>query len=143
MNETIGTLSYVMRSSSMANALSKEVLVVEDQVLVRMMAADALEDNGFRAWEAGDADEALKALAEHPSIGLLFTDIDMPGAMDGLELARRVLAERPHVELVVTSGACTLTDDDLPDHGTFLRKPYLPLRLLKIVMEKLEDQREA
>jgi CheY-like chemotaxis protein len=137
----IGTLTYVVRSTSMANANSKEVLVVEDQVLVRIMAADALEDHGFTAWEAADADEALKTLMEHPSIELLFTDIDMPGSMDGMALVRRVHAERPHVKLVVTSGAFTLTDEDLPDHGTFLRKPYPPLRLVEVVSEKFDGYR--
>jgi CheY-like chemotaxis protein len=116
----------------------KEVLVVEDQLLVRMMAADALVDYGFMAWEAGNADEALEALIEHPSIGLMFTDVDMPGGMDGLELARLVHEERPDVELVVTSGAVTLADKDLPDHGTFLPKPYPAQRLVQIVSTKLE-----
>jgi CheY-like chemotaxis protein len=116
----------------------KEVLVVEDQLLVRMMAADALVDYGFMAWEAGDADEALEALIEHPEIGLMFTDVDMPGRMDGLELARQVHDERPDVELVLTSGAVTLTEQELPDHGTFLPKPYQPQRLVQIVSSKLD-----
>jgi CheY-like chemotaxis protein len=87
-----------------------------------MMATDALVDYGFMAWEAGDADEALQALDQHPSIGLMFTDVDMPGGMNGLELAHRVHAQRPDVELVITSGAMTLGSQDLPDHGTFLPK---------------------
>jgi CheY-like chemotaxis protein len=134
----IGTAVYLARSSKMANEIPKEVLVVEDQALVRMMAADALVDGGFMAWEAGSAHEALDALHEHPSIGLLFTDVDMPGGMDGLELARQVHDERPEVELVITSGAVTLAEEDLPDHGTFLPKPYPPQRLVQIVSAKLE-----
>jgi CheY-like chemotaxis protein len=116
----------------------KEVLVVEDQLMVRMMAADALVDHGFMAWEAGNADEALEALDEHPAIGLMFTDVDMPGGMDGLELARHVHAERPDIALVVTSGAIALADEELPDHGTFLPKPYPAQRLVQIVSAKLE-----
>jgi CheY-like chemotaxis protein len=68
----------------------------------------------------------------------MFTDVDMPGGMDGLELARHVHAERPDVELVVTSGAVTLAAEDLPDHGTFLSKPYQPQRLVQIVSAKLD-----
>jgi CheY-like chemotaxis protein len=134
----IGTPVCLMRSLMMANDIPKEVLVVEDQALVRMTAADALVDGGFMAWEAGNADEALEALDQHPSIGLLFTDVDMPGGMDGLELARHVHNERPDVELVVTSGAVTIAGKDLPDHGTFLPKPYPAQRLVQIVASKLE-----
>ena len=118
----------------------KEVLVVEDEPLVRMVAADALADNGIMAWEAADADEALKVLDEHPSIGLVFTDVNMPGAMNGLGLAHEVSIRRPDVSLIVTSGAITLKDEDLPDHGSFLAKPYPTQRLVSIVAKKLDRQ---
>ena len=125
----------------MLEARPKEVLVVEDRTLIRMMAADTLVDHGFMAWEAADAYEALRALVEHPAIGLLFTDVDLPGGMDGLELARQVHADRPDVELVFTSGAEALDEKDLPNHGTFLPKPYAPQRLVNIVSAKLDGQR--
>lgn len=134
----IGTPCCLVRSSHVESEIPKEVLIVEDQALVRMMAADALVDHDFMAWEAGSADEALDTLNEHRAIGLLFTDVDMPGDMDGLELARQVDAERPNVELVITSGAVTLAEEDLPDHGTFLPKPYPPHRLVQIVSAKFE-----
>jgi DNA-binding NtrC family response regulator len=94
------------------------------------------------AWEAGDADEALHVLAEHPHIGLVFTDVNMPGAMNGLGLAYEVNLRRPDVSLIVTSGAVSVTDEELPDHGTFLPKPYPTERLVNIVIRKLDSPEE-
>ena len=122
----------------MLKKIPQEVLVVEDEALIRMVAADALADRGIMAWEAADADEALAALEQHPLIGLMFTDVNMPGAMNGLDLAHRVSIAHPGVELIVTSGAVTIADEDLPDHGTFLAKPYPTGRLVEIVAEKLD-----
>ena len=124
----------------MPNALPQEVLVVEDEPLIRMVAADALSDRGIMAWEAADACEALQSLGEHPRIGLVFTDINMPGEMNGLALARQVNVLRPDVKLIVTSGAVTVAEDELPDHGTFLPKPYPTERLVQVVEEKLDGQ---
>ncbi len=112
--------------------------MVEDEPFVRMVAADALADQGIMAWEAGDADEALDLLEQHPRVGVVFTDVTMPGEMDGLELAHRVNALRPDVKLVVTSGAVTIADEDPPDNGTFLAKPYPTERLVRVVTEKLD-----
>lgn len=111
--------------------------------MIRMVAADALADYGLVAWEAGDADEALELLKQHPSISLLFTDVNLPGDLSGIELARRVHEERPTVELVITSGGSIVANDDLPDHGTFIRKPYPIDRLLQIVATKLEGHEKA
>jgi CheY-like chemotaxis protein len=122
----------------MTISLPKEVLVVEDEPFVRMVAADALTDHGIMAWEAGDAGEALNVLAEHPNIGLVFTDVNMPGEMDGLGLAHEVNRLRPDVSLIVTSGAVAVADEELPDSGTFLSKPYPTRKLLQIVEEKLD-----
>ena len=116
----------------------KEVLIVEDEPFTRMGAADALSGAGLQIREASDAREALQLLSDHPQIGLLFTDIDVPGDMDGLALAENVYAARPDMQFVVTSGAKTVTDRDLPDHGTFLSKPYAPDRLVQIVKRKLD-----
>jgi DNA-binding NtrC family response regulator len=123
--------------------LPAEVLIVEDEALVRMEAADALADRGVMAWEAGDADEALLVLDQHPRIGVVFTDVDMPGSMNGLDLAHQVSADRPDVGLIVTSGAVLIADEQLPDHGTFLPKPYPTSRLVDIVTRKLEEPASA
>ena len=111
--------------------------MVEDEPLTRMVAADAMAERGIMAWEAADAEEALTLLKDHPRIGLLFTDVDMPGRMNGLELAQEVSISHPDVGLIVTSGAFRMADKDLPDHGTFLPKPYPTAKLAKLVRQKL------
>ena len=121
--------------------IPKEVLVVEDDAMIRIVAADALADRGIMAWEAGDANEALHVLEQHPHIGLLFTDVNMPGDMNGLGLAHEVSVIRPDVKLIVTSGASTVADSDLPDHGIFLPKPYPAQRLADMVAWKLDAER--
>ena len=120
----------------------KEVLVVEDEPLVRIAAADALVDRGIMAREAGNASEALEALDNHHQIGVVFTDINMPGEPDGLGLAEQVSVERPDVEIIVTSGARQMRDEDLPDDGVFLAKPYTPERLVQVVEQKLQGDAE-
>lgn len=119
---------------------SPEVLIVEDEFATRMVAADAISDMGLQVHEASDAKEALGEMDEHPNIGVLFTDIQMPGQMSGLKLAEQVHQDRPDVELIVTSGGLTLEDSDLPDNGTFLSKPYQTSRLVEIVDQKVEDR---
>lgn len=101
------------------------VLVVEDEPLVRMAIADHLADDGFEVFEAGNADEAIEILQTNPAIQIMFTDIDMPGSMDGLRLSAAVRDRWPPVRIIVTSGQVT----DLPDGSMFFSKPY---RLLEI-----------
>lgn len=100
------------------------VLIVEDEGLIRMMAVDMLEDAGFEVIEAATADAALTILETDPTVGVLFTDIDMPGSMTGLDLAGCVAERWPHIRLVVTSGRFRLTNQEVPDSGWFVRKPY-------------------
>ena len=100
------------------------VLVVEDDDLVRLLAVDVLAEAGFRVYEATGADGAIRTLEEREDIGAVFTDIDMPGSMDGLELARRVGGRWPHVRVIVTSGAGRGARSELPAGGIFIPKPY-------------------
>lgn len=100
------------------------VLVVEDEPLLRMDISDSLEDRGFRVHEAGTAAEALSVLALNQSIELVFTDIDMPGGMTGLELAEAVRSEWPSMAIIVTSGNHRPPSEALPANGLFLQKPY-------------------
>ena len=109
------------------------VLVVDDEPLIRMNAADMLMDAGWTAIEAADAAEALALLAAHPEVTVLFTDINMPGDMDGLDLARRVHDLRPDVHLIVTSGKMRPRRDELPGSGEFLGKPYRERQFLDLV----------
>lgn len=112
------------------SAAASVVLVVEDEGLVRLMAVDMLEDEGFRVIEAITADDAWTILEERDDIAILFTDVEMPGSMNGLELANRVAARWPHIRLVITSGRVRIRDQDVPDDGQFVPKPYYPAQLL-------------
>jgi two-component system, response regulator PdtaR len=78
------------------------VLLVEDELLVRMTAADTLEEAGFQVLKAADADIAIAVMeARSAEVQVLFTDVDMPGSMDGMELAEQVHARWPHVRLLI------------------------------------------
>jgi CheY-like chemotaxis protein len=98
------------------------VLVVEDEALVRMDIADQLMADGYEVFEAANADEAVAILEAESSITILFTDIDMPGSMDGLKLA--AVHGRWPVKIVVTSGHRLVEVTDIPDGSVFYAKPY-------------------
>ena len=100
------------------------VLVVEDEWLLRLVAVELVEDAGFQALSAASADEALSILETRGDVWLLFTDVQMPGSMDGLSLAHAVRDRWPPVELIVTSGQRHIQAEDLPDRGRFIAKPY-------------------
>jgi two-component system, response regulator PdtaR len=102
------------------------VLVVEDETLVRMAALDFVEEAGFTVFEARGAEEAIRMLELHPEIRIVFTDINMPGSMDGLKLAHYVRRRWPLVQLIVTSGEMQPSAEDLPAGSVFLGKPYEP-----------------
>ena len=80
------------------------VLVVEDEIFCRFHAVDLVEAAGYRAIEASNADEAIAILEARKDIRIVFTDIDMPGSMDGLKLARAIRDRWPPIELILTSG---------------------------------------
>lgn len=117
------------------------LLIVEDEMFIRMIAVDALEDRGFVIVEAGDAREALAILERTPEIALIFTDINMPGDIDGLDLATEVAARWPHIEIIVTSGGVRLGAAEVPDSGLFLAKPYSIDHLVTLVREQLARRR--
>jgi CheY-like chemotaxis protein len=100
------------------------VLVVEDEQLIQSTALDMVEEVGFEAIAASDADEAIRILESRNDIRAVFTDIHMPGSMDGLRLARVVRNRWPPVALIVTSGRTKVLETDLPTGGRFLPKPY-------------------
>jgi two-component sensor histidine kinase/DNA-binding response OmpR family regulator len=99
------------------------VLVVEDEMLLRMRAMDMVEDAGFTGVEAINADDALAILESRSDIELLFTDIQMPGSMDGLNLAHAVHARWPLIKIILVSGQLKLTDNDKPLDSRFFGKP--------------------
>ena len=93
-------------------------------MLLRLIGSDTLADAGFEVLEADNADAALLLLAEDRNIQVLFTDIRMPGSMDGLELARVVHERWPEIKILLTSGDTWPAPEVIPDDGRFLAKPY-------------------
>ena len=97
---------------------SAAVLIVEDEPLIRMGAVVLIEDAGFEVYEAGSADDAIALLEVHKEICLIFTDVDMPGSMDGLKLAHYVRGRWPPVKIIVTSGHVKVSEESLlPAHS--------------------------
>jgi two-component sensor histidine kinase/CheY-like chemotaxis protein len=99
------------------------VLVVEDEMILRMRAVDIVEDAGFRPVEAVNADEAIAILESRSDISLLFTDIQMPGSMDGLKLAHAVHERWPSIKIILVSGHVKPSDAERPEHSLFFGKP--------------------
>lgn len=102
---------------------SSVVLVVEDELMLRMRAVDIVQDAGFESVEAISADEAIAILESRDDISCLFTDIQMPGSMDGLKLAHLVHIRWPHVKIILVSGQIAVTDADKPEDSKFFPKP--------------------
>jgi CheY-like chemotaxis protein len=100
------------------------VLVVEDEALIRLAAIDLLEGAGYEAIEARNADDAIRILEQRTDIRVVFTDVDMPGTMDGLRLAHFVRDRWPPIKIVVASGFNVLAESQLPQGSRFFRKPY-------------------
>jgi CheY-like chemotaxis protein len=102
------------------------ILIVEDEFLIRTYATEVIRDAGFEVIEASDADEAIVILESRTDIRVVFTDIHMPGTMDGLKLAHAVRDRWPPVHIIATSGRYAFREGDLPTGATFFRKPYSP-----------------
>jgi CheY-like chemotaxis protein len=99
------------------------VLVVEDEMLLRMRAVDMVEDAGYTSVEAVDADEAVAILESRSDIALMFTDIQMPGSMDGLKLAHAVRERWPPIKIILVSGQLQPATIDIPADSRFYGKP--------------------
>jgi DNA-binding NtrC family response regulator len=102
------------------------VLVVEDEPIILHCTADDLRDEGFTVYEAHNADAALLALEEHTDIGVMFTDVDMPGNKNGLTMSFVVREQHPDMKIFITSGMHHVPEYMMPTGGIFLPKPYLP-----------------
>lgn len=100
------------------------VLVVEDEPLLRLVAISLVESEGFEAVEAEGADAAIAILEQRSDIRIVFTDIQMPGSMDGLKLAKFIRTRWPPIEPILTSGRLKIAQNDLPERGLFFPKPY-------------------
>src|SRR5215216_1092415 len=119
-------------TTSMPTASATNVLVVEDEMVLRMRAVDIVEDAGFTAVQAVNADEALSILESRSDISLLFSDIQMPGSMDGLKLAHAVHDRWPSIKIILVSGQIQLCDTDKPTNSRFFGKP---LQVKQMIVE--------
>jgi two-component system, response regulator PdtaR len=120
---------------------ARVVLIVEDDFLIRFHAAQMVADAGFRPIEAANADEAIAILVARADIAVVFTDIDMPGSMDGLKLAAAVRDRWPPIAIIATSGHAHVGVADLPRNGRFLPKPYAQRDLEGHIRDLLGDHR--
>ena len=111
----------------------------EDDFLLWMDAVDIVRSAGFDAVEAGNADEAIAILEARPTIHVVFTDIQMPGSMDGLKLAKFVKDRWPPIKIVTTSGRVRIAGEDRPDGGRFIPKPYSPAQVIGTLRELTAD----
>ena len=111
------------------------ILIVEDEMLIRLNAVEMIEEAGFEVVEAASADEAIAILEARLDITVVFTDIQMPGSMDGLKLAAAVRDRWPPIMIVATSGRVKLGSGDLPAGGRFLTKPYSAAEVTNLLRE--------
>ena len=111
------------------------VLIVEDDFLLRLDAVDMVAAAGFEVVDAANADQAIEILEARPDITVMFTDIQMPGSMDGLKLARAVRGRWPPIKIVATSGHLFVEEKELPEGGRFLPKPYSPYQVTSVLRE--------
>src|ERR1700730_12116311 len=105
---------------------SPVVLVVDDEEILRSLAVSLVEDAGFQAVEAANADQAIAILEKRSDITMLFTDVNMPGSMNGLKLAHAVRNRWPPIKILIVSGHVDLREGDIPTHSRFFCKPYQP-----------------
>jgi two-component system, response regulator PdtaR len=115
------------------------VLVIEDDPIIRMGALQFVVDAGFEAVEANSADEAIRILEARSDIHLVFTDVEMPGTMDGIKLAHYIRERWPPVKLIVASGKMLLDESGLPAGARFFPKPYSDRSIVAAIAEMLES----
>ena len=132
----LGLTSYHGRPKELTSVTMRiAALIVDDEPLVRLDLAQSLELAGYNTFEARDAAEAIAVLEAHPEINVVFTDIQMPGTMDGLALARYVRMRWPPTVIVVSSGRHSPAKDEMPNGAFFIGKPYEPEVLGKVLLD--------
>ncbi|MCK1626820.1 response regulator [Bradyrhizobium sp. 160] len=114
---------------------SPVILIVEDEFLLRMDSVEVLEHAGFEVISANIAEDAIAILSARSDIHVVFTDIQMPGSMDGLKLAQFVRDRWPPIKIVATSGHVHIQDTDLPAGSVFLHKPYRGAQVVAVLRE--------
>lgn len=124
---------------------AETILIVEDQVLIRMEVADYLRECGYLVLEAADANEAIVIMQTDRRIDLVFSDVQMPGPMDGFGLSQWVRTNRPVIKVILTSGVARSAElaSDQCEHGPIEAKPYHPQRLAERIKTALDQVRRA
>jgi CheY-like chemotaxis protein len=107
------------------------VLVVEDDPILLWLAMDVVAEAGYEGIEARNADEAIQILEARTDIRIVFTDVEMPGTLDGIKFAQAVRGRWPPIELIIVSGWTKLSDQDIPERGRFFSKPYKPEEIIE------------
>ena len=120
--------------------MQSTVLVVEDDEVLRMCAAEVATDAGFSPVEAANADEAFAILENRSDIALLFTDIQMPGSMDGLDLARTVHDRWPAIKIILVSGRVELSEHERPVNSRFFQKPFTMKQIIEGLQEMISSR---
>jgi two-component system, response regulator PdtaR len=115
------------------------VVVAEDEPLVRMLATDLLEDAGFVVVETKNATEALGELQTRGDVRAVFTDIEMPPGIDGLELARQVGQHWPRIAILIASGKRRPQPHELPPRVRFMPKPYQPHEVVRTIRDMMRS----
>jgi len=113
------------------------VLVVEDDAFLRFASASELTSEGFEALEAGSADEALAMLDSNPDIHAVFTDITMPGSMNGIALANHVSRLQPQLYILITSGEMPPSAQPMPQFSDFVPKPYALTQIAALIRARI------
>jgi two-component system, response regulator PdtaR len=136
----ISPLSPPERCHALAYIEAKRpvVLIVEDEFLIRMDAAELIRSAGFDVVEAENADVAISILEDRRDITVVFTDVQMPGSMDGLKLAAAIRGRWPPIKIVATSGLSNIGEGDLPAGSRFLPKPYSSRQVIRTLRELSE-----
>ncbi|MBZ5762922.1 response regulator [Rhizobium sp. VS19-DR104.2] len=128
-----------METANFASLREPIALVVDDEPLILMDTADMISDEGYAVVEAGTADQAFEFLQKHSSLQLLFTDVQMPGDLDGCQLARLVAERWPHICVIVALGAARPGPNDIPENARFIAEPFSA----DLVHQVLPDHCEA
>src|SRR5215471_20358193 len=113
------------------------VLIVEDDELVREFEVEFLSAAGFQVLEADNGEDALSLLESNPNIGVLFTNINMPGPLDGVTLASIAAVQWPHLAIIIGSGDVLPPSGSLPSGVTFIRKPCDPESVIQLIRERV------
>src|ERR1051326_8410884 len=128
-----------MMTASRSSSVPAIVLVVEDEMLLRMRALDMVEDAGYTSLEAVDAVAALVILESRSDIALLFTDIQMPGTIDGLTLAHAVRERWPPIKIILVSGQIRQANIDIPPNSRFFAKPLQSTQMIAEMQDMIGD----